>query len=68
MYEELRKDYYLVSGKKFGSEFLAYKGNPEEVHAEALVFTKGTIVLASRMSTIARKKCLYVNPTTLTLY
>lgn len=62
------KKYFLINGSKFGSLFLGYTGNPDETHADTLIFIKGTITFVSRMATLAKKDCIYVNPNTLKKY
>lgn len=65
VYECLRGSYYLLNGRKFGALFLAYENDPATSHAEALIFTEGSIVFINRMAAIAKKECIYVDPKTL---
>lgn len=60
--------YYLVNGRKFGALFMGYVDDPRSSHAESLIFIEGSIVYINRMATIAKKKCIYVNPNTLVKY
>ena len=68
VYCNLKPLYFLMDGSKFGSTFLAYESDPEQNHATLLGFTEGGIVDASRLATIAKKRCVYVNPGSLQCY
>ena len=68
VFERLSKQYYLINGSKFGALFLAYLNDPATNHADSLVFTEGTLPYMSRMSTISKKSCIYIDPGTLKKY